>query len=157
MIHHISIPAHNPAHVAEVLAKIWNGKAAPFPPHSGSYMAVAYDDYGTMIEVHPLQTELIPGLGEQQAQFQESDYPSEFSGVHAAISVPISQEKIEEIAAQEGWRALRCNRGSFEVIEFWLENRLMLELLTPEMAEKYLQFSQKRNLEQFFNQAVTAG
>ncbi|HLO84991.1 MAG TPA: hypothetical protein VK203_08285 [Nostocaceae cyanobacterium] len=153
MIHHLSIPANNPRHVAEVLAKIWNGQAAPFPPHSGSYMAIAHDEYGTMIEVHPFGTELIPGMGEQPAQFQVSEYLSPYSPVHAAISVPLSQEKIEEIAAQEGWRALRCHRGNFDVIEFWIENHLMLELLTPEMATQYLQFSQKRSLEQFLTQA----
>jgi hypothetical protein len=157
MIHHISIPANNPRHVAEVLAKIWNGQAAPFPPHSGSYMAIAHDEYGTMIEVHPAGIRLIPGMGEQPAQFQVSESLSPYTSVHAAISVPNSQEKIEEIAAQEGWRALRCHRGNFDVIEFWIENHLMLELLTPEMAGQYLEFSQKRSLEQFLTQSVQAG
>jgi hypothetical protein len=154
MIHHISIPANNPRHVAEVLAKIFGGKAAPFPPHPGSYLAVTYDEYGTMIEVYPLGIELIPGTGEQQVQFQDNTHPSQFYGIHAAISVPANQEQIEEIAASEGWRALRCNRGNFEVIEFWIENHLMLEFLTPEMASQYLDFTQKRNLEQFFAHAA---
>jgi hypothetical protein len=157
MIHHISISANNPQHVAEVLAKIWNGNAAPFPPHPGSYMALSYDEYGTMIEVHPLETELIPGTDGQETRFQENKSPSQYSAVHAAISVPISQEQIEQIAAEEGWRVLRCHRSQFDVMEFWIENRLMLELLTPEMASQYLSFAQRRNLEQFASRPVEVG
>jgi hypothetical protein len=43
-----------------------------------------------------------------------------------------------ELAARHGWRALRLSRGSFDVIEFWIENCVMLEILTPEMAADYL-------------------
>jgi hypothetical protein len=34
MIHHLSLSAQNPLHVAEVLAEIWHGKVAPFPTAS---------------------------------------------------------------------------------------------------------------------------
>lgn len=144
MIHHISIPANNPIRVAEALAKIWGGQAIPFPIHPGSYMALSGDEYGTMIEVYPLGTELIPGQDKQQVDFRKNPHPSEFNAVHAAISVSASQSEIEDVAANEGWRVLRCNRGNFEVMEFWIENHLMLELLTPEMASQYLSFIQKR-------------
>lgn len=154
MLHHISIPANNPRLVAEALAKIFGGKAAPFPPHAGSYMAVSYDEYGTMIEVYPVGTELVPGAGEEQVRFQDNTHPSQFYGIHAAISVSASQNQIEEIANNEGWRVLRCNRGNFEVMEFWIENQLMLELLTPEMASQYLNFTQRRNLDQFLTPAA---
>ncbi|MBC1241737.1 hypothetical protein [Nostoc sp. 2RC] len=155
MIHHISIAANNPRHVAEVLAKILGGKVAPFPSHPGSYVAIAMDEKGTLIEVYPLGTELIPGDGEQQVQFRKNQNYSPFDAVHAAVSVSISEKEIEEIAAEEGWRVLHCNRGQFEVIEFWIENRLMIELLTPEIAPQYLNFVQKRNLEKFFTTSVT--
>ncbi|MBD2663705.1 hypothetical protein [Richelia sinica] len=154
MIHHMSISASNPHHVAEVLAQIWNGKAVPFSPHPGSYMALSNDEYGTMIEVYPLETELIPGRDNQPANFQQNQSPSQYYPIHAAISVPINQARIEEIANQAGWRVLHCHRGQFDVMEFWVENRLMLELLTPEMAQQYLDFAQKRNLEQFTSSAV---
>lgn len=130
--------------VAEALAKIWGGKAVPFPRHPGSYMAFSHDEYGTMIEVYPLGTELVPGQENQQVDFRNNRHPSEFNAVHAAISVSASQEQIEEVAANEGWRVLRCNRGNFEVMEFWIENHLMLELLTPEMASQYLSFVKQR-------------
>jgi len=33
---------------------------------------------------------------------------------------------------------VRCDRGSFSVVEVWVENAVMLEFLTPEMAAAYL-------------------
>lgn len=33
---------------------------------------------------------------------------------------------------------MRCDRGSFSVVEVWVENAVMLEFLTPEMAAAYL-------------------
>ncbi|MBD2678269.1 MULTISPECIES: hypothetical protein [Nostoc] len=154
MIHHISIAANNPRHVAEVLAKLLGGKVAPFTPHPGSYVAVAMDEQGTLIEVYPLGTELIPGDGEQQVKFRENKNSSQFDAVHAAVSVPVSQKEIEEIGASEGWRVLHCNRGKFEVIEFWIENRLMIELLSPEIVSQYLNFIHKKNLEKLFSTTV---
>ncbi|NJO43825.1 MAG: hypothetical protein HC865_25475 [Cyanobacteria bacterium RU_5_0] len=40
----------------------------------------------------------------------------------------------------------RYNRqGFFEVIEFWVENRVLLELLPPTIAPQYLVFMHPRN------------
>ena len=157
MIHHISIPAQNPLHVAEVLAEIWHGKVAPFPPHPGSYIVCPGDEYGTMIEIYPLGTELMPGNDNEQVGFSQNALPSQFMATHAAISVPMSQEEIEQIGIREGWRVLRCNRDSFfDVIEFWVENTLMLELLPPAFTRQYLMFMQPQNLEQFFAPATVA-
>ena len=151
MIHHLSIAVDHPLHVAEVLATLWNGKVAPFPPHPGSYIVLALDSYGTMIELYPAETELMPGCGYEQAAFSQNAFASPFAATHAAISVPACKEQIEQIAAQEGWRMLHCSRdGLFEVIELWVENKLMLELLTPQMARKYLDFMRPQNLEAFF-------
>ena len=59
------------------------------------------------------------------------------------LSVPLEPEQIEAIGAREGWRAKTFGRGMrghtpfFHVIEFWLENRLMIEVVSPEMAREY--------------------
>lgn len=152
MIHHISISAQNPQHVAQVLAEILNGQAFPFFPHPGSYMVFPLDEHGTGIEVYPLKTQLIPGEGDDQCLFTEAATSSGFTATHAAISVSSTQEKIEQIAKREGWRVLRCNRDSFfDVIELWLENKVMLELLTPEMAAQYLAVTQPENLQKMFH------
>lgn len=151
MIHHLSISAENPQHVAEVLAEILNGQAAPFFPHPGSYMAFSLDEHGTGIEVYPLKTQIVPGEGNEQCKFVEATTSPAFTATHAAISVTNTQEKIDEIGKREGWKVLRCHRDSFfDVIEFWLENRLMIEFLTPEMANQYLAFTQPENIQKMF-------
>lgn len=151
MIHHISIAAQNPLRVAQVLAEIMNGKAVPFFPHPGSYMVFPFDEHGTGVEVYPLETKLVPGEGDQPTQFVTNANANGLTATHAAISVNTTQEKIEQIGQREGWRVVRCNRDSFfDVIEFWLENTVMIEFLTPEMAAQYLEVTKPENLEKMF-------
>ncbi|HAX80223.1 MAG TPA: hypothetical protein DCY88_31395 [Cyanobacteria bacterium UBA11372] len=150
MIHHISIPAENPVKVAHVLSELWNGQFAPFYPYSGSYVVFKLDDSGTLIEIYPLGTELLPGTGDQQVGFTANPHSSAYSATHAAISTVLSEAEILAIANREGWRALRCSRdGFFDLIEFWVENRLLLELLPPDIVPKYLAFMQPRSLQKF--------
>jgi hypothetical protein len=151
MIHHISISVENPQHVAQVLAEVLHGQAYPFFPHPGSYMVFPLDEYGTGIEVYPLKTQLKPGEGDSSCQFVETASVSGFTATHAAISVAATQEEIEDIGKREGWRVVRCNRDSFfDVMEFWLENKIMIELLTPEMSAQYVAVTSPENLQQIF-------
>ncbi|KPK35316.1 MAG: hypothetical protein AMJ66_01560 [Betaproteobacteria bacterium SG8_40] len=138
MIHHLSIPVENPRHVAQVLCEVLGGKLTEFGPYKDSYIAWAADEHGTAIEVFPLGTELLPDAGSGQARFRHNDGVSGFTATHAAVSVRRSKAEIEAIAEREGWRAIELSRGSFRVIEFWIENRVMLEILTEEMAQEYL-------------------
>ncbi|WP_138503571.1 hypothetical protein [Nostoc sp. PA-18-2419] len=158
MIHHISIAVKNPKHVAQVLGEILKAQAVPFPPNPGSYMVLPFDEHGTGIELYPLGSQIEPGEGDEGAVFVHTAINSRFTDIHAAISVPTSQNEIEQIAVREGWRAVRCNRDSFfDVIEFWVENRLMIEFLTPEMASQYLKFAtQKENLKYFLAEPALA-
>ncbi|MGG6242788.1 hypothetical protein ACQ4N7_29635 [Nodosilinea sp. AN01ver1] len=138
MIHHISVSANAPLHVATVMAEIFQGYVIPFPPNPGSYIAIAADVYGTAIEVYPTGSEIFPDSHEGQAGFQLNPQPTQYCAFHAAISVPVSLEELERIGDREGWRVLFASRdGLFDVVEFWVENQLMLELLTPAMAAKY--------------------
>lgn len=150
MIHHFSIPAANPQRVATVLAELCQGNYAQFPPHPGSYIAFAGDEHGTAIEVYPAGTVLRPGQGADELQFAHQDPPQNFIATHAALSVALSETAIKEIGEREGWRAVRCDRdGLFEVIEFWLENTVLLELLTPEMASRYQEAVKPENIAPF--------
>jgi hypothetical protein len=150
MIHHISIAADNPLCVAQVLAELLNGKIVPFPSNPGSYVALAFDAYGTLIEVHPRGIELRPGIDKDAVQHQTNPYPSAYTATHAAISVLASETEIRSIATREGWRVERYNRaGFFDVIEFWIENHLLLELLPPELSAQYLTFLEPRSLKEF--------
>ncbi|MDZ7958640.1 MAG: hypothetical protein RMY34_12300 [Aulosira sp. DedQUE10] len=157
MIHHISIAAQNPLRVAQVIAEVWQGKAFPFFPHPGSYMVFPMDEYGTGIEVYPLETKLAPGQGDESCQFSQDTNSSGLTATHAAISISISQEEIEQIGNREGWRVVRCNRDSlFDVMEFWLENKVMVELLTPEMAAQYLDVTRPENIAKVFAEHAVA-
>ena len=156
MIHHISIAVDNPLRVAEVLVELLGGKIIPFPFNPGSYVALAFDAYGTLIEVHPRGMELRPGVGKAAVRHQVNPSPSDYTATHAAISVLVSETEIRSIAEREGWRVERYKRGDafFEVIEFWIENHLMLELLPPELSAQYLTFLEPRSLQEFL--AATA-
>jgi hypothetical protein len=151
MIHHISVAAQNPQHVARVLAEVLKGQFVPFPPAPGSYMVIAMDEHGTAIEVLPKGTEILPGSGLGSCYFEPNLNPSPHTATHAAISVPRSQSEIEAIGQREGWRVVRCDReGFFDLMEFWVENTLMLELLTPEMTARYLAFTQQPDVLKYF-------
>jgi hypothetical protein len=138
MIHHFSISARNTAHAASVLAEILNGRSFPFGSVPGSHIAITEDGHGTAIEVYPAGVELAPGTHSDPLQTVANPHSSHFSATHAAISVDKTEDELRSIAEREGWRALHCDRGPFRVVEFWLENRLLIELLTPEMAADYL-------------------
>ena len=139
MIHHISVAARDPRRVAGVLAELWQTRALPFPPVEGAYIVISDDGRGTAIEVVPLGAELMPGEGGEPAQSALKAGGSPYTSTHAALSVPLSRERVREIAEREGWQAGEFVRGGvFEVIEFWVEGRLLLELLAPDMAQGYL-------------------
>ena len=150
MIHHISIPAQNPLKVAQVIAELFKGYCAPFPSHSNSYVAFAADEHGTVIEVYPSGTKMIPGKDGEAIQFQYENTPNQFIASHAAISIPLEQSQIESIAEREQWRCVRTSRGYFEVIEFWLENTVLIELATPELAQQYTSVLSPANLARHF-------
>jgi hypothetical protein len=82
-------------------------------------------------------------------------YGTQFWSNHAAIAVPITEAQIREVAEREGWRVVACDRRAFSLIELWIENRFLLELLTPELSGKYLAFSQQPQLvEQVFGAPI---
>ena len=153
MIHHISIAAKDPRHVAGVIAELWQTVALPFPPVPGGFIVIADDAHGTAIEVSPLGTELVPGDGDAEAQSRVNAAASPFTATHAALSVPLGAERVKEIAAREGWRTGTFWRGGvFQVIEFWVEGHLLLELLSPDMVQRYLDCLTTEKYAEFLNQ-----
>ena len=146
MIHHVSIPAREPRHVAEVLAEVMGGHCLPFGPLEGAYMATSGDEHGTMIEVYPDRATLDIPANDDQVVFGDNAAPPQTWPFHVLLSVSKEREEIEAIGAREGWRAKTFGRGMkghrpfFHVIEFWLENRLMIEVASPEMAREYEDF-----------------
>ena len=146
MIHHVSIPARDPQHVAEVLAELMHGKSFPFGPLEGAFMAASGDEHGTMIEVYPERATLDIPPNKDQVVFGDNAAPPRAWPFHVFLSVPREPDEIEHIGAREGWHAKTYGRGMlghepfFHVIEFWLENRLMIEVVSPAMAREYRDF-----------------
>jgi hypothetical protein len=156
MIHHFSIQAENPLHVATVLAEIIAGEVIPFPDHPNSFLALTLDAYGTFIEVLPHQITFVPGLASEPVQWDSQGQKLTYNAFHAALSVAMSEEQIRTIAQRAGWRVGRGDRGDdfFSVIEVWIENRQFIEFLPPELAEKYLAFMQPTNLRKLMHEEV---
>lgn len=138
MFHHISIGAENPFRVAKVMAELTGGQFFEFPVAPGAYMVTFNDQYGSGIEILPQNTVWVAGEVEAEAK-PGSPLPDQ-GAVHAALSVAVSQETIEAVGNREGWLVRWCDRGPFRVIELWIENRFMLELLSADMAADYIHF-----------------
>ena len=64
-----------------------------------------------------------------------------YGSTHFALSVATDAQTVEEIASRAGWDCFVCNRGPFHVIEVWVENATMVEILPPEFAREYLAFT----------------
>jgi len=60
---------------------------------------------------------------------------------HFALSVQRSQEEIAVIGKREGWLCRRNDRAQFPVIELWIENVVLCELLPPDFAREYLRIA----------------
>jgi hypothetical protein len=131
--------------------KLWSRsitgwKAEPFMgPVAGAIMLLAEDAHGTAIEVYPDGTTISPGEGEAQCGFSRVTGPAAHP-FHLFLSLDVDPEAVKRIGEREGWRTLRCWRGPpgrplFELIEFWIENRLMIEIATPEMLPSYLRIT----------------
>lgn len=136
MIHHLSIAARNPKNVASVLAELMGGTCVPFTPNPGSYFALQLDDHGSGVEVYPAGTQLQPG-GSVGGTYVRKDHPG-YGATHCAISVTIDAAKVHEIAQRAGWHCFDCDRGPFKLIEVWVENETMVEILPPDCAAQYL-------------------
>jgi hypothetical protein len=139
MIHHLSIAARDPKHAAGVLAELMGGTSVPFPPNPGSFFALQLDEHGSGVEVYPAGTELRPG-GATGGNFVRNDARG-YGSTHFALSVTTDAATVQAIAQRAGWHCFDCNRGPFHVIEVWVENETMVEILPPEYAREYLAFT----------------
>lgn len=137
MLFHASIPARDAGKVAGLLAEVWSGEALPFPPVPGAFVVFAGDERATTLEIYPEDRTLEPtpvggaiGIAPARAGFAPD---------HVAIASSLAPEAVLAIAGRAGWRAQVADRGGlFEVVELWLEDRYMVEVLTPRMQADYL-------------------
>ena len=155
MIAHVSIPAIDPRSTALLLADVIDGDAFQFPVVPGAWIAVARDNSGTAVEVYPRTMAHHPGKGVADPAHQaggpqtmpwedqifadgEQIRPSAF---HFAITTTRNEEEILRAAERAGFRAIGCDRGGvFRVVEVWLEDTILVEVLTPEETKRYRSF-----------------
>jgi hypothetical protein len=142
MIFHASIPADDPEQVARVIAELW--KTTPYPfVFPGSFVVIADDDRGSEIEISPRGDEQVPAAEEVGLRVNSS--PSPYGEVHLNVGTRLSEGEVLAIAAREGWIARVCDRKFFKLIELWLENRFLLEVVTEEETRRYRQFMTTAN------------
>lgn len=139
MLFHVSIEADEPRKVAAFFAKIFGGVAAPFPPVTpGSWIAMAGDDRGTAIEVYPRGTEIHPVAGDNDSAGLRVA-PRRHSATHMAIATTLSDSEVVSLCAEHGWPVKYRKRGdAFGVLEIFIEDCQMVEVLTDEMQCEYL-------------------
>jgi hypothetical protein len=105
--------------------------------HGGERRYERHDDRGLPGARDAQHTGLNIPDHDDQVVFGENPAPPQTWPFHVLLSVPHEAEEVERIGAREGWRAKTFGRGMqghkpfFHVIEFWLENRLLIEVATP--------------------------
>ena len=63
------------------------------------------------------------------------------SGHHLALYTKKDQEEIFRLGKEMGFRTIACERAEiFGVIELWIENQFMVELITEPEMKRYLSF-----------------
>ncbi len=139
MIHHVSIEADNPMKVATVIAKLMGGRAREGFPFEHACAAFSGDKYGTMVECWQRgKVVSIPKSGAGKFEINDSGTQNKYQAFHTALSVELGDDEIMEIAKEAGWKAAVRANGPFSVVEVWIENRLLLEVLSPTQTENYL-------------------
>jgi hypothetical protein len=159
MIHHVSIPARDPRHVAEVLAELMQGRIYPFPPFwcRDAYQVVSGDPHGSMLEVYPDSYWLEP----IDSIFKKIE-PVPFHPFHMLVSVPAESADIERIAAREGWKNDFVAAGTpgakpaFHCYRLWIENRVLFEFVPQSMIHEYESYMQFGRLDEARPKEVAA-
>jgi hypothetical protein len=136
-IYHVALPANNPQSTARTLAEILGGEAMPFPVIPGAWMAWSADG-ASEIEVTPR------GLGFKRAnpgsvpEVVSTAQDRGATGWHLAVGTSVDAAEVVRIAERAGWPAQICDRkGLFEVVEVWVDDTCLIEVLDPGMQTCY--------------------
>ncbi len=140
-IHHVTMPASNPAHVAGVLAELVGGRVFPMPHPAGAHLVYAGDDDGTLLEIWPAGARAAPG--EHHVADDGSPLPPRWPH-HGLVSLDADEATILSVFEREGWPAEKVYQGppgrGFTLIRGWIEKHQVIEFATPEMAAEYSSF-----------------
>jgi hypothetical protein len=101
-----------------------------------------------MIEIYPESTVMAPGDGDAPVAYRTAATDRAHAAFHALLSVPHDRVAIERIGTAAGWRTRFFSRAApglppvFHVIEVWVENRFLLEVVPVDMIEIYESYMQ---------------
>jgi hypothetical protein len=169
MIAHFSLPAREPERVARVFAHIIDGVAMPFPVVPGAWVAIARDGSGLGVEVLPEASAHNPGEGDcdparrangpevmpWEVQIRQDGAAQQASGFHVAITSSLAADAIIDLGRNYGWRAVYCDRGGvFDLVELWIDNRFLVEVLPPKGTTRYHAFYRPEVAGQMFGAAL---
>jgi len=138
MIAHVSMPADDCQHVARVLAKMLGGGALRFPPGGPSAWNCWSRQNDFQIVVTPRGKVMVEGPTEQIWVSREGRFEDRACESHFAMGVERSAADIVAMAQAAGWHARICNRGGmFDLVEVWVENAYLVEVLDPQQLADY--------------------
>lgn len=137
MIFHASIPADDPKHVASVLAEIRGTEYFPFV-FPDSYVVISANEWGSLLEVCKRGDEQVPAPVE--VGLRRNPSPSRYNEVHLLIGSRLGFDDIFAIAEREQWIARSCDRAIFQLVELWIENKFLVEVVTAAQIERYRRF-----------------
>lgn len=137
MLHHVSFNARDPQRAARVLAALLDAEAVrlPAPPFpKGAWSVVCGDSQGSMIELIPWGHVLEASA---RGMVQDADMRPR-TGSHVLASTPLAADTLFAICEREGLRASLTDAGLFQFIKVWVEETVLVELLTPQQLPAYL-------------------
>lgn len=143
MILHASVVADEPKTTAETLAKLLGGIALPAGPGDGTWSAVGPQPIGNLISVLARGSEFHRADDHVETRLGT---PVRHSAYHMLIETPLSEADVFKLAADRGCHAHRARHGAFDVIEFWIDDCLLIEVATPELGQAYRDTIQSEEL-----------
>lgn len=139
MLYHASFNVRWPANVAQVLAEMLAATAirAPSPPFPQASWFVLYgDEAGSFIELLPWGAVLTP---ETRFGIGQDDVMRPYAGSHVLLSTPRTEDEIRLLAARQGWKVELVDARLFKVLKVWIDDAILIELLTPAMVPAYVE------------------
>jgi hypothetical protein len=141
-IHHFTIPARNPEHVARVLAELLGARVVPLPHPQGNMLVYAGDADGSAIEVWPAATRGV--VGQNETVQRDLPLPEDWPHHAYVTSEACDAERIVAVFHREGWKAERVQNGppqsGFSLVRGWIENQTCIEIGGAEMRAEYERF-----------------
>ena len=145
-IHHFTVPAHDTARVARVLAEVLGARVIPIPHPVGTLLVYAGDADGSAIEVWPAGSR--GDAGGHELELTALPLPERWPHHAYVSSDACDADQVLAAFGREGWRAETVRNGppgdrGFSLVRAWIENHTPIEIVGGEMRAEYERFFAK--------------